>query len=111
MAAPVTEPGIHIKFFLFICFKHNKHTMKSLTTILFAALVFSSCNQHKSDPHLAAIEKNITANAMGIDIGYQPGKLDTVLLLTNQAAVKDLCTELGKDISTDWPSAIEGYTK
>jgi len=46
-----------------------------------------------------------------MDIGYQPGKLDTVLVLTAERAIPDLEKQMNMPVSTDWDKAIRVSTE
>ena len=81
--------------------------MNKLYTICLLFLL-AACSQ--PDARLKAIESDIKHNALGMDIGYQPGTLDTILIVTQKQAINDLSSELGHDLTRELPKAIEVYT-
>lgn len=69
--------------------------MKKIITFLIIAITFFSCisaNEETSPEaeKINAIETMIDNNAMGMDIGYKAGKLDTVIIVNAEQSIKDL---------------------
>jgi hypothetical protein len=87
------------------------HTTKKLVFIISLLSVFGCSNKTNKSPRLIRIEKSINQNAMGIDIGYEPGILDTVIIIKSSRAIADLEKEAEVPLSTDWPKAIRLYTE
>lgn len=60
---------------------------------------------------MAAIEKDIQKHALGMDIGYKPGHLDTVAKISCGVAIKDLENSFKYPISQDFPKAIAYFSQ
>ncbi|MCZ2084146.1 MAG: hypothetical protein LC112_07710 [Flavobacteriales bacterium] len=80
--------------------------MKKIT-LLFVSLFLLSC----SDKNLSQIEKNITDNAMGADVGYVKGKLEEPLILKYNDVIKIYKDQIGDDPSTDLDDFISSYKR
>lgn len=80
------------------------------TTLILLSLLSLLLSCSNPDPRITAIEADIKKQAMGLDIGYQPGKLDTVVIATKAVSLPDFEKELGVPISSDYDKAIRVYT-
>lgn len=84
--------------------------MKKIVLVIGFASLFS-CEQKKvKDPHITRIEKDIRENALNIDIGYQEGNLDTVLMVSTKQAIADLGKQLERSFPDQLSEAIVTYT-
>lgn len=83
-----------------------KHTIVTIA----AALLLTACSHTTPDPHIPAIEADIKANAMGMETGYKPGTLDTVLVLRKEDALKDFSKQIGHDVTQTVDTAIKVFT-
>jgi|GEM_PF-2128435 len=81
--------------------------MKKLILLCSVLFIITACKQQQTDKRILAIEKSIEKNAMGMDIDYKPGKLDTTVIVNAKIATSDLEKEYDAPISTDWSKIIK----
>lgn len=73
--------------------------MKRVLLLLCITIALMSCKNEKNK-YLNQIEVKIQENAMGNDIGYKPGNLDTVIIMTNKMLVTDFEDAFKDNIDT-----------
>lgn len=82
--------------------------------ILFLSILIT-CLQAKpqdKDGHITAIEKSIAENVYDARIGYQPGKLDTIVIVRAKDAISDFNKKLPDfTFPGDFDKAIEAFTE
>ena len=85
--------------------------MKKVILLLSTAISLLSCNETKKDSHIIRIEKEIRTNALGMDIGYTEGKLDTIVVVDTKTALVDLGKQWEIEFPKELPTAISHYTE
>ena len=84
--------------------------MKKVFVAIALLIIISSCeSQSQKDLRLKRIEALIEARAMGNDIGYEVGKLDTEIVVTVEKALKNIETELNAPIEKIIPHFTKVY--